>query len=87
MCGVPTTGEARAAVLSFWHSFVEPFFGRGQRQYSPLHTQTQMQQLEAEDHVDKQSSSSDEQEEGKGECTTIRDRRGGNNLGVQFGSI
>lgn len=55
-------------MLAFWHAFVEPFFGRGQRQYSPLHTKTQMQQLEAEEHVEKQSSSSDEQEEPKGKA-------------------
>lgn len=60
-------GEARSSVLSFWHSFVEPFFGRGQRQYSPLHTKTEMQQLEAEEHMEKQSSSSEEPEEPKGE--------------------
>lgn len=60
-------GEARSSVLSFWHSFVEPFFGRGQRQYVPLHTKTEMQQLEAEEHVEKQSSSSEEPEEPKGE--------------------
>ena len=60
-------------MLSFWHSFVEPYFGRGQRQYTPLHTQKQMQQLEAEDHVDKQSSSSDEQEEPKGELMRHRE--------------
>jgi hypothetical protein len=54
-------------VLTLWHSFVEPFFGRGERSYVPLHTKTEMQQLEAEDHVEKQSSSSDEPEEPKGE--------------------
>jgi len=64
----PCSGEARSTVLAFWHAFVEPFFGRGQRQYSPLHTKTQMQQLEAEEHVEKQSSSSDEQEEPKGKA-------------------
>lgn len=60
-------GEARSSVLAFWHSFVEPFFGRGQRQYTPLHTKMEMQQLEAEEHVEKQSSSSEEPEEPKGE--------------------
>lgn len=54
-------------MLAFWHSFVEPFFGRGQRQYTPLHTKMEMQQLEAEEHVEKQSSSSEEPEEPKGE--------------------
>lgn len=54
-------------MLSFWHAFVEPFFGRGQRQYNPLHTKMEMQQLEAEEHMEKQSSSSEEPEEPKGE--------------------
>jgi hypothetical protein len=57
-------------VLALWHSFVEPFFGRGERDYVPLHTKTEMQQLEAEEHVDKQSSSSEEPEEPKGELHT-----------------
>lgn len=65
-------GEARASVLSFWHAFVEPFFGRGQRQYNPLHTKMEMQQLEAEEHMEKQSSSSEEPEEPKGErCQAV----------------
>lgn len=45
------TGDVREAVLTFWHSMVEPFFGRGQRQYHQLHTKTELQQLEAEEHA------------------------------------
>jgi hypothetical protein len=59
------TGEVRSSVLAFWHSFVEPFFGRGERAYVQLHTKTELQQLEAEEHADKQSSSSSDEEEGK----------------------
>lgn len=76
-CTYMHAGDARSSVLSFWHKFVEPFFGRGQRAYTPLHTKTEMQQLEAEDHQDKQSSSSDEAEEGgagagaKGACCVV----------------
>lgn len=44
-------GDVREAVLNFWHTTVEPFFGRGQKQYQPLHTKTEMQQLEAEEHA------------------------------------
>lgn len=66
MDGCAHAGEARSSVLSFWHKFVEPFFGCSQRTYTPLHTKTELLQLEAEDHADKESSSSDEQEEAKG---------------------
>lgn len=66
-CAVACVGEARSSVLAFWHKFVEPYFGRGQRQYAPLHTKMEMQQLEAEEHMEKQSSSSSEEpEEPKG---------------------
>jgi hypothetical protein len=60
----------RASVIVFWHSFVEPFFGRGERTYTQLHTKTELQQLEAEEHAGKASSSSsgEHEEGGKGEC-------------------
>eukprot|EP00878_Enallax_costatus_P007439 GHUV01007791.1.p1 GENE.GHUV01007791.1~~GHUV01007791.1.p1 ORF type:complete len:1062 (+),score=409.26 GHUV01007791.1:105-3290(+) len=63
------TGDVREAVLTFWHTMVEPFFGRGQRQYQQLHTKIELQQLEAEEHAEKASSSDDEGDEktGKGD--------------------
>jgi hypothetical protein len=54
------TGDVRDAVIAFWHTTVEPFFGRQQRQYQQLHTKTELQQLEAEEHAGKASSSSDQ---------------------------
>lgn len=51
------TGDVREAVVAFWHSTVEPFFGRGQRTYQQLHTKTELQQLEAEEHAKASSSS------------------------------
>eukprot|EP00882_Tetradesmus_deserticola_P011207 GHRQ01011856.1.p1 GENE.GHRQ01011856.1~~GHRQ01011856.1.p1 ORF type:complete len:534 (+),score=277.95 GHRQ01011856.1:129-1730(+) len=54
------TGDVRDAVIAFWHSTVEPFFGRHQRTYTQLHTKTELQQLEAEEHAaGKASDSSD----------------------------
>lgn len=54
------TGDVRDAVIRFWHTTVEPFFGRQQRPYTQLHTKTELQQLEAEEHAGKASSSSDQ---------------------------
>jgi hypothetical protein len=54
------TGDVRDAVIAFWHTTVEPFFGRQQRQYQQLHTKKELQQLEAEEHAGKASSSSDQ---------------------------
>jgi hypothetical protein len=54
------TGDVRDAVIAFWHTTVEPFFGRQQQQYQQLHTKTELQQLEAEEHAGKASSSSDQ---------------------------
>jgi hypothetical protein len=54
------TGDVRDAVIAFWHTTVEPFFGRPQRPYQQLHTKTELQQLEAEEHAGKASSSSDQ---------------------------
>ncbi|WIA19087.1 hypothetical protein OEZ85_003737 [Tetradesmus obliquus] len=57
------TGDVRDAVIRFWHTTVEPFFGRQQRPYTQLHTKTELQQLEAEEHAGKASSSSDQEDE------------------------
>jgi hypothetical protein len=54
------TGDVRDTVIAFWHTTVEPFFGRPQRPYQQLHTKTELQQLEAEEHAGKASSSSDQ---------------------------
>jgi hypothetical protein len=37
------TAELRDQVIALWHDLVEPFFGRGQRQYMPLHTKAELQ--------------------------------------------
>lgn len=60
------SGDVRESVLAFWHDSVEPFFGRGRRTYTPLHTQTELQQLEAEAHGAAAASSSSDDEDGAG---------------------
>eukprot|EP00879_Flechtneria_rotunda_P010154 GHRR01010615.1.p1 GENE.GHRR01010615.1~~GHRR01010615.1.p1 ORF type:complete len:776 (+),score=281.26 GHRR01010615.1:210-2537(+) len=59
------TGDARESVLAFWHTAVEPFFGRGVRQYQQLHSKTELQQLEAEEHGDRDSSDDEQDEDRK----------------------
>ena len=37
--------EVRDQVVALWHQLVEPYFGRDQRQYLPLHTKAELQVL------------------------------------------
>lgn len=44
------SAEMRDAVLRFWHYLVEPFFGRGRREYVPLHVKQEMDEVRAHTH-------------------------------------